>query len=89
MNRLTTIPQASLIECCGCPEESNCYGEIACDQVDKAIEKLKQYEDTGISPEDIEITKQAIKLFFENFPKNVAKAADMLPVTLFGDRDNR
>lgn len=83
MKRLTTIPQAAMIKCCGCIEESNCYSDISCDEIFEGIKKLKEYEDTGLSPEDIEVTKQAVKLFFEDFPKNVAKATDMLPVTLF------
>lgn len=53
MNRLTTVPQASLIECCGCMEEANCYGEMACNQITKGIEKLKAYEDTGLEPEEV------------------------------------
>lgn len=44
MKRLTSKPQASLIECCGCIEESDCY-ENSCGEVEKAIEKLKEYED--------------------------------------------
>ena len=88
MNRLTTIPQASLIECCGCPEESNCYGDIACNQVDKAIEKLKQYEDTEVSPEEILEAKNAIKMFYEDFPNNIGKATNVFPLSFFKGKDD-
>lgn len=86
VNRLTTVPQASLIKCCGCIEESNCYGEIACNQITKGIEKLKLYEDTGISPEEIIDLKEAIILFYKDFPKNAAKAIDMMPPVFFSSK---
>jgi len=53
------------------------------DNLTDILESLASYEDTGLSPENMEVTKQAVKLFFEDFPKNVAKAADMLPAVLF------
>lgn len=89
MNRLTTVPQASLIKCCGCIEESNCYGEMACNQVDKAIVKLKQYEDTGVSPEEILEAKNAIKMFYNDFPNNIGKATDMFPLSFINDKNDK
>lgn len=53
MKRMTTVPQAALVKCCGCVEESNCYSDISCNEVFAGIEKLKAYEDTGLDPEDI------------------------------------
>ncbi|SEU09878.1 hypothetical protein SAMN05443270_3136 [Lacrimispora sphenoides] len=53
MERLTTVPQASMIKCCGCIEESNCYSDISCDEIFEGIKKLKAYEDTGLEPEEI------------------------------------
>lgn len=53
MNRLTSIPQASMIKCCGCIEESNCYSDISCNEIFEGIKKLKAYEDTGLEPEEI------------------------------------
>ncbi|MEY8352487.1 hypothetical protein AALB39_03925 [Lachnospiraceae bacterium 54-53] len=61
MKRLTTVPQASMIKCCGCIEESNCYSDISCDEIFKGIKKLKAYEDTGLEPEDILATKRAME----------------------------
>lgn len=89
MNRLTTVPQASLIKCCGCIEESNCYGEMACNQVTKGIEKLKLYEDTGVSPEEILEAKNAIKLFYSDFPNNIGKATNIFPLSFFDDKNDK
>lgn len=44
MNRITTIPQAELIRCLDCFEYDNCFGDMGCDSVYKAIEKLRYYE---------------------------------------------
>ena len=44
MQRLTTRPQASLIKCAFCNEEDKCYGN-ECGEIDKAIQRLKEYED--------------------------------------------
>lgn len=43
MERLTTIPQASLIKCCSCIEESDCYYS-SCGEIEKAISRLREYE---------------------------------------------
>lgn len=83
MNRLTTVPQAALIKCCGCSEESNCYSEISCDEISKGIKKLRSYEDTGLDPEEILEIKDAVKMFYKDFPKNIGKAIDILPPSLF------
>ena len=83
MERLTTVSQAAMIKCCGCIEESNCYRDISCDEIFEGIKKLKAYEDTGLEPEDILATKEAIEMFYKDFPKNVGRATDMLPISLF------
>lgn len=54
MERLTTISQAALIKCLDCIEESNCYSDISCEEIEKAFEKLRAYEDTGREPEEIQ-----------------------------------
>lgn len=44
MNRLTNnngIPN----KCVGCAETSNCFGNMSCPEICKALEKLKHYED--------------------------------------------
>ncbi|WP_313578604.1 hypothetical protein [Lacrimispora sp.] len=53
MKRMTTVPQAALVKCSGCVEESNCYSDISCNEVFQGIKKLKAYEDTGLEPEDM------------------------------------
>ncbi|SEU09521.1 hypothetical protein SAMN05443270_3101 [Lacrimispora sphenoides] len=53
------------------------------DTLTEILELLAAYEDTGLSPEEIETAKSAAKLFYKDFPKNVGKATDMLPTALF------
>lgn len=48
-----------------------------------AIIKLAKYEDTGVSPEEINDLKDAIDLFYRDFPTNIAKATDMMPPVFF------
>jgi len=50
---MTTVPQATLIKCCGCAEESNCYSDISCNEIFERINKLKSYEDTGLEPDEV------------------------------------
>ena len=45
-----------------CPDARHCAGGCAqCDTVDKAIDRLGEYEDTGLTPAEIERTKMEIK----------------------------
>ena len=52
MKRMTTIPQAELIKCTNCSSYDVCFGD-ECGVISYAIEVLKQYEDTGLTPEQI------------------------------------
>lgn len=53
MERLTTKEQNNLIECTFCSEQSICYESIPCDEIDKAIGRLKEYENTNFTPEQV------------------------------------
>lgn len=53
MERLTTKLQTALIKGCDCQEEPNCYENFSCDEIDIAIEKLRDYENTGLTPGQI------------------------------------
>lgn len=45
-----------------CPDARYCAGGCAqCDTVDKAIDRLGEYEDTGLTPEEIERSKMEIE----------------------------
>lgn len=44
MERLTTKEQSNLIECTFCSEQSNCYENHSCDEIEKAIGRLREYE---------------------------------------------
>lgn len=58
MKRMTTIPQAELIKCTNCSSYDVCFGD-ECGVISYAIEVLKQYEDTGLTPEQIrELTER-------------------------------
>ena len=48
--------------CCDCDLEKYCEGSsmIVCDNVDDAIERLSEYENTGLSPEQINRIKAKI-----------------------------
>lgn len=46
----------------------------------EAIQKLADYEETGVTPEEIKTTKKAIRFFFK---KEIGKFIDMLPLSLF------
>ena len=62
MERLTTRPQGALIKCSYCEKELDCYSEIECDAVDKAFEMLRDYENTGLTPAEIDRLIQAMEL---------------------------
>lgn len=62
VERLTTRPQAALIKCCYCKKELDCHSEIECDAVDKAFELLSAYENTGLTPAEIDRLVQAMEL---------------------------
>lgn len=53
MERLTTKEYNNLIECTFCSEQSICYDSIPCDEIEKAIERLREYENTGLTPEQM------------------------------------
>lgn len=53
IERLTTKEYNNLIECTFCSEQSICYDSILCDEIEKAIERLKEYENTGFTPEQV------------------------------------
>lgn len=50
MERLTTKNYADLIKCLDCVEYSQCFDE-ECGRIDDAIELLRQYENTELTPE--------------------------------------
>ena len=52
MERLTNAIYNNLIKCQDCIEESNCY-EQSCGHIEKAIHRLQEYENTGLTPEEI------------------------------------
>lgn len=59
--------QCFVIKCNGCDIEKYCYAEIECNAIYDAFERLKKYEDTGLTPEQIlamddEYTKMAKEL---------------------------
>lgn len=53
MERLTTREQGLVIKCVGCIEKGLCYPNTGCLGIDNALKKLKEYEDTGLTPEQI------------------------------------
>lgn len=53
MDRLTTTQQSELISCVGCSEYDNCYGEMGCNAVYNALNKLKHYEDLESQLSDV------------------------------------
>lgn len=65
------------------------YGLVAIDNdlnninIFDVVDSLGEYEDTGMTPSDILKAKEAIKLFYKDFPRNIGKATDMLPVSIF------
>ena len=52
MERLTNI-QGIPKKCVDCPEYSDCCGNLQCDEVDNCLKRLKAYEDTGLTPEQM------------------------------------
>lgn len=57
MERLTNI-QGIPKKCVDCPKYSDCCGNLQCDEVDNCLKRLKAYEDTGFTPEQmLEIDK--------------------------------
>lgn len=74
MKRLTTIPQAALIKCCNCIEKQSCYGDISCNEIDKALERLRQYENTELEPENIKTAKVLAVQFLEQAIKENEKS---------------
>ncbi|MDU7031304.1 hypothetical protein [uncultured Robinsoniella sp.] len=74
MKRLTTIPQAALIKCCDCIEKSNCYSDISCNEIDKALERLRQYENTELEPENLKTAKVLAVQFLEQAIKENDKS---------------
>lgn len=74
MKRLTTIPQAALIKCCNCIEKSNCYGDFCCDEIDKALERLRQYENSKLEPENLKTAKVLAVQFLEQAIKENEKS---------------
>lgn len=52
MERLTNI-QANPIECIDCPVYPDCYGDLSCNAVYDCLERLRAYEDTDLTPEQI------------------------------------
>ena len=52
MKRMTTVSQAELIKCLDCSSYDNCF-ECECGVISYAIEVLRQYEDTGLTPPEI------------------------------------
>lgn len=59
MERLTTKNYADLIKCLDCAEYSQCFDE-ECGRIDDAIELLRQYENTGLTPEQIRELKERL-----------------------------
>lgn len=47
MDRFTTKenPKAELLNCVYCPEYSNCYSNMSCNEIYNALSKLRYYED--------------------------------------------
>lgn len=67
MDRVTTREQGVVIKCVDCIEKELCYPNTGCLGIDNALKKLKEYEDTGLTPEQIlamdeEYTKLAKEL---------------------------
>ena len=52
MERLTNI-QGIPKKCVDCPEYSDCCGNLQCNEVDNCLKRLKAYEDTGLTPEQM------------------------------------
>ena len=52
MDRLTNVKYNDLIKCQDCIEESNCY-EDSCGEIEKAIHRLREYENIGFTPEEL------------------------------------
>ena len=57
MERLTT-EDYELIGCHGCEEKGVCYARYWCSKKKKALIELKRYEDTGLTPEQIQELKE-------------------------------
>lgn len=74
MERLTTKNYADLIKCLDCAEYSQCFDE-ECGRIDDAIELLRQYENTELTPEQIQRLKD----------RDTAKAPENIQ-DAFGDR---
>ena len=56
MERLTTRV-SGLARCVNCIDHSNCYGND-CGNICGSIDKLKEYEDTGLTPDQIRELKE-------------------------------
>lgn len=52
MERLTNT-QGIPTKCVDCPEYSDCCGSLQCDEVDNCLKRLKDYEDTNLTPEQM------------------------------------
>ena len=57
MKRLTTEDH-ELIGCHGCEEKGVCYARYWCVEKKKALIELKRYEDTGLTPAEIQELKE-------------------------------
>lgn len=57
MERLTT-EDYELIGCHGCEEKGVCYARYWCSEKKKALIELKRYEDTGLTPPEIQELKE-------------------------------
>ena len=57
MKRLTT-EDYELIGCHGCEEKGVCYARYWCSKKKKVLIELKRYEDTGLTPEQIQLLKE-------------------------------
>lgn len=50
MERLTTIEQGCCIACFECNDKND---DCGCPEIDKCLHRLRDYEDTGLTPEEI------------------------------------
>lgn len=91
MERLTTEDH-ELIGCHGCEEKGVCYARYWCSEKKKALIELKRYEDTGLTPEQIQKLKErdtakAPVDIDEEFDMYVCPSCDMAIGTI-GDKKN-
>lgn len=89
MERLTTREQGCCISCFECKEKND---DCGCTEIDKCLHRLRDYENTGLAPEEImdnKSGKEEVTMFdFAEQGRRVEEAQQVLDKILFKNNDD-